>query len=109
MKMNNEWTREKVEETFKDKNIHLVFNRYYKYAFTFTGLHEQWEDDPRKLVRYKFICKNGGNKDDIYRYEVCMDKPVSLLPLTHWGNNIEIKRSEEYDKWETVYDEYTYF
>lgn len=102
------WTREQVEQFFKDKFIALTFDHYYKYTFTFTGIYQRWDDKTKQREFYQFICQDGGNHDDIYRFEVNRDEPKPLFPLGQWGYDITIKKSVDRENWETIYYEYMY-
>lgn len=100
--------REELMEKFKDKNISLVFQHYYKYVFNFVGLYEEFDRELNKTVYYKFECGYGGNSDDIYRYEVDTRKPVPFIE-EYWCNYISVKQKIGHEEdWKEIYYEYTY-
>lgn len=103
-----EWSRGQVEEFFRDKFVALTFDHYYKYVFTFIGVYQHWTPETRQREFYRCTCKDGGNHDDIYRYEVDIQEPKPLLPLSQWGNDIQIEKSTDRRNWEEIYYEYTY-
>jgi hypothetical protein len=67
MTFQNQMTDDVVKFLFKD--VHLTFEHYYKYMFTFIG-HETLSE------RYKIIAQYGGNHDDIYKFEVDIHEPL---------------------------------
>lgn len=60
-------TKEQVMETYGD--VPLTFVYYYKYTFAFAG---EAPDGDMVTMMY------GGDRDDIYKYEVKVSKPVTL-------------------------------
>lgn len=69
MTFQNQMTDDEVKFHFKE--VHLTFEYYYKYMFTFIG-HVTLSN------RYKIIAQYGGNHDDIYKFEVDIHEPLSF-------------------------------
>jgi len=69
MKFQNQITDDEVKNLFKD--VHLTFEHYYKYMFTFIGYTTYYD-------KYKIVAKYGGTQDDIYKFEVDIHEPLSF-------------------------------
>jgi hypothetical protein len=69
MKFQNQMSDDDVKFLFKD--VHLTFDHYYKYMFTFIGRVTLSE-------RYKIVAQYGGNHDDIYKFDVDIHEPLSF-------------------------------
>ena len=69
MKFQNLMSDDEVKILFKD--VHLTFESYYKYMFTFIGFETLTD-------RYKIIAQYGGNHDDIYKFDVNIHEPMKF-------------------------------
>ena len=65
-------TDTEVEEKFK--HLKLKFSRYWKYEFFFEG----------EVDNYRVIVSQGGDPDDIYRYEVRSDTELQFESPYAW-------------------------
>ena len=82
-----------------DAHPHAIFSRYYKFVFIYVGRIEAYpldpETDKQRKVELEFQCEYGGSSDDVYRYEVAIDLPVSVRKLSSWTYLTVRARGEE--------------
>lgn len=71
-------TKEQVIEKFSD--VDLRFKSYYKYSFEFEGVTEDG---------YTINCYYGTHSDDIYKFEVSVDRPQKFLHTDNW-NSVDV-------------------
>lgn len=75
--MADNMTRADFYEKYGD--VEVVFTSYYKYTFTYVAT---LPDGKRLTVGY------GGNHDDIYRFDVSANKPVSVSQLQPYMGSV---------------------
>lgn len=79
-------TREEFIEKYGD--VKVKFSNYYKYTFTYTGTLP----DGGKIS----IC-DGGNSDDIYRYEVVPDREEKVSFIHPFSGSVYDKDGQKID------------
>jgi len=102
-------TEEEIHDILGD--IHVTFESYYKYDFWFKGEPQRYyhtDTEPPEYYSYRVHTRYGGNKDDIYRYNVSVYDSPPLFPFSNW-TYVKVERRKEFgDPWEVLYEEDTY-